>query len=228
MTVTRRSTVAVVSVLIHLTVLAALLLVSMLGSELLPAPHGPVLAWQQPTLVQLADIELKPDTTPRRQATPSTRAPQPTRLEAAPVVASDTIRPETGREGGPFIARELSPPVSSIEGIDVGQIESVPEPPAVRREPMRMHSGINAPRKLVDAAPGYPEIARASRVQGIVILEATISETGDVISARVLRSVPLLDQAAVDAVRRWKFEPARLNGEAVPVVMTVTVNFRLD
>jgi len=47
------------------------------------------------------------------------------------------------------------------------------------------------------------------------------------VNLRVLRSVPLLDQAATDAVRQWEFTPTRLNGVAVPVVMTVTVNFTL-
>jgi len=65
-------------------------------------------------------------------------------------------------------------------------------------------------------------------VQGFVILEAVISEDGAVRSLRVLRSQPLLDAAAVEAVRQWRFTPTLLNGQPVPVVMTVTVNFRLD
>ena len=82
--------------------------------------------------------------------------------------------------------------------------------------------------KTTDAAPRYPDIARASRVEGMVILEVVIDDRGNVTDARVLRSVPLLDDAALEAVRRWKFKPARLNGESVPVVMTVTVNFKLQ
>ena len=64
-------------------------------------------------------------------------------------------------------------------------------------------------------------------MQGIVILEATLDAHGDVVAARVLRSIPLLDGPALDAVRKWRFTPGRLNGEAVPVIMTVTVNFTL-
>ena len=63
-------------------------------------------------------------------------------------------------------------------------------------------------------------------MQGIVIIEATIGEDGRVINARILRSVPLLDQAALDAVRQWQFTPTLLNGVPVPVIMTVTVNSR--
>jgi len=62
---------------------------------------------------------------------------------------------------------------------------------------------------------------------GIVVLEAVISESGGVDDVRILRSVALLDQAAIDAVRQWRFTPTMLNGEAVPIVMTVTVNFQL-
>jgi protein TonB len=64
-------------------------------------------------------------------------------------------------------------------------------------------------------------------VQGIVIIEAVIAEDGRVSNARILRSIPLLDQAALEAVRQWQFTPSFLNGQPVPVIMTVTVNFML-
>jgi periplasmic protein TonB len=76
--------------------------------------------------------------------------------------------------------------------------------------------------------PAYPPEAEAARVQGVVILEATIGTDGRVADAKVLRSIPLLDQAALDAVRQWEYAPTRLNGQAVPVIMTVTVNFSLQ
>ena len=76
--------------------------------------------------------------------------------------------------------------------------------------------------------PGYPAVAQASRVQGIVIIEATIGPDGRVRDARVLRSIPLLDDAALDAVKQWRYEPTLLNGVPVAVIMTVTVNFRLQ
>jgi protein TonB len=87
---------------------------------------------------------------------------------------------------------------------------------------------MKAPLKIVHVAPVYPAIARSARVQGVVILEAVLDVKGRVESVRVLRSIPLLDQAAVDAVQQWRFTPALLNNEPVPVVMTVTVNFTLQ
>lgn len=94
--------------------------------------------------------------------------------------------------------------------------------------PYRIGGSMKPPLKLVHVAPVYPPDARAARVQGVVIIETVIDEAGNVSDARILRSIPLLDQAALDAVRQWKFVPTLLNGAAVPVIMTVTVNFTLD
>ena len=63
--------------------------------------------------------------------------------------------------------------------------------------------------------------------QGVVIIDAVIDESGNVSAARVARSIPLLDQSALDAVKQWKFTPTLLNGAPVPVVVTMTINFTL-
>ena len=63
---------------------------------------------------------------------------------------------------------------------------------------------------------------------GVVILECTISPQGKVSDVKVLRGIPLLDQAAIDAVKQWVYTPTLLNGVPVPVIMTVTVNFKLS
>jgi protein TonB len=84
------------------------------------------------------------------------------------------------------------------------------------------------PRKVFDVAPRYPEIAQRVGVDGTVIIEAVISVDGSVRDARVLKSVALLDRAALDAVKQWRYAPTRLNGVAVPVIVTVTVQFRLQ
>ena len=75
--------------------------------------------------------------------------------------------------------------------------------------------------------PVYPADAQQARISGIVILEAIIDENGDVAMTRVLKSVPMLDEAASAAVSQWKYTPTFMNGVAVPVLMTVTVNFSL-
>jgi protein TonB len=93
--------------------------------------------------------------------------------------------------------------------------------------PVRVVGEVRMPRLLKRVEPDYPEIARQARVQGTVILEATTDIYGRVVSVKVLRSVPLLDEAAVDAVRLWVYEPMVINGRPRGVTFTVTVRFEL-
>jgi protein TonB len=86
---------------------------------------------------------------------------------------------------------------------------------------------IKPPTRTKQVTPAYPPDAQAAGVQGIVIMEATIGADGKVTDVRVLRSIPLLDKAAMDAVRQFEYTPTLVNGVAVPVLMTVTVNFTL-
>lgn len=86
---------------------------------------------------------------------------------------------------------------------------------------------IKPPRLVREIMPVYPEVARQAQVQGVVILGVKTDETGRVSDVIVLRSIPLLDQAAIDAVRQWVYEPFVQDGKAAPVVFTVTVRFQL-
>jgi protein TonB len=93
--------------------------------------------------------------------------------------------------------------------------------------PTRIGTDIPAPSQIKHVDPVYPTIAQRAKVQGSVMLDVTISPAGRVTSIEIVRSIPLLDQAAVDAVRQWEFAPTTRNGVAVPVIMTVTVRFEL-
>lgn len=93
---------------------------------------------------------------------------------------------------------------------------------------LRVGGNITPPTKIKDVRPVYPDVAQQARVTGVVIIEARIEPDGHVGQAHGLRSIPLLDQAAIEAVLQWKFTPTLMNGQAVPVVMTVTVNFSLQ
>jgi protein TonB len=90
-----------------------------------------------------------------------------------------------------------------------------------------MGGDIRPPAKLIDVRPVYPVAAKDAGIQGVVIIEATVGKDGKVKYARVLRSIPELDQAALDAVNQWEFSPTAVNGELKNVIMTVTVNFTL-
>ena len=93
---------------------------------------------------------------------------------------------------------------------------------------VRVGGQVRPPIRIKEVAPVYPAIAQSARVQGVVIIEAVIGPDGRVQDAKVLRSIPLLDSAALDAVRQWQYTPTLLNGVPVPVIMTVTVNFTLQ
>ena len=91
--------------------------------------------------------------------------------------------------------------------------------------PVRVGSNIRQPAQIKHVAGVLPDAARRAGVHGMVVLEIVIGADGRVETARVLRSIPLLDQAAIDAVKQWVYEPTLLNGQPVPVIMTATVNF---
>ena len=82
-------------------------------------------------------------------------------------------------------------------------------------------------RLLNQARPVYPPLARQARVQGTVRLEAVISKEGAIEELKVLNGHPLLVQAALDAVKQWRYQPTQLNGVAVEVITTIDVNFTL-
>jgi protein TonB len=86
---------------------------------------------------------------------------------------------------------------------------------------------IKEPKLLNRVEPTYPTIAKTAKVQGLVIIEATIGTDGRVKDAHVLRPVPLLDEAALAAVKQWRYTPTSLGGVPVEVLLVVTVNFTL-
>ena len=97
----------------------------------------------------------------------------------------------------------------------------------VKGEAVRVGGTIRTPTKVRDIKPVYPQAAMKARAQGVVIIEATIGPDGTVKAARILRSIPLLDEPALDAVKQWQCTPALINGVPSPVIMTVTVRFTL-
>jgi TonB family protein len=96
------------------------------------------------------------------------------------------------------------------------------------QQAVRVGGDVKTPIKVKDVRPVYPEAAFNDGVKGIVILEVVLDTQGSVHAARVVRSVPGLDDAALDAVKQWRFEPTIRDGVPVPVIMTVTVNFTID
>jgi protein TonB len=214
------------SILAHVVLFGAVIIIPLMATDVLPTP---------PTMMAFvgAAPPPPPPPPPPPAAAPPKVAPTPvSNPNAAPVEAPKEIIPEAppptvGVEGVPG-GVEGGVPGGVIGGVVGGLPEAPPPPPPPPSAPVRVGGNIRPPTKTKDVRPVYPPIAQSARVQGVVIIEATIGADGRVKDAKVLRSIPLLDQAAVDAVKQWTFTPTLLNGVPVPVIMTVTVNFTLQ
>ena len=174
-------------------------------------------------------ISLVPPTPPPRPRPPSEVKPVPVENpNAAPVEAPSEIKPEAPQD-----LDWQNEPTSVVGGTVTDGIDRIvgdppPAPPPVPQPPLRVGPTIRQPQKIKHVDPIYPQAALLARIQGTVIIEATIGTDGRVMNARVLRQVAQLDQAALDAVRQWEFTATLLNGVPVPVIMTVTVTFTLQ
>lgn len=236
----RRSSIPVlVSTTAHVLVVGVALAVPVLYVSAEPPAVPDIAAF----VVLAAPPPPPPPPPPAPAATPSkprTIKPVPTSSpRAAPVKAPRELVPEThvdmaSAEGVPG-GVEGGIPGGVVGGVVGGLITELPPPPApppppppVARDPVRIGGDLKAPALIERVAPEYPTIAARARVHGVVILEAVVDRHGRVEDVRVLRSIPLLDNAAVEAVRQWRYSPLLLNGMPEAFVLTVTVSFGLS
>ncbi len=221
---TRRWYTVPVSALLHIAFLAIFVVVPLVATDVLPAPKS-MLAFITPS--QAPPV---PPPAPRANATTPRELPSAVSPLAAPVEAPTGISPE------PAIDFTFdSPTVGDVVGIPGGfgtgdgtLIEAPPPPLPVAQQPVRPGGKVVAPTRTKHVLPVYPRHAQLARVQGDVLIEAVIGPDGRVREARILRSIALLDEAALAAVRAWEYSPTLLNDQPVPVIMTVTVRFRLN
>jgi protein TonB len=204
-----------VSLLSHSAVVFAVIVIPLLAADVLPEP------WETIDGVIIPLAPPPPPPPPIREITPT----PPPAEEAIPFEAPTGFAPERDRPEVPW--REPESPNIVMGTVESAEALVAPPRKPVEQPPIRVGGAIRQPQRIRDVAPVYPSIAQAARVQGIVIIEATIGADGQVVNTRVLRSVPLLDDAALDAVRQWHYTPTLLNGVPVPVIMTVTVQFTL-
>jgi protein TonB len=207
------------SVFAHASILAAVFAVPLLATDVwFPTPEKLVTYVAAPPLPPAPPAEVRVS---RERAIP-------VHPDAAPTVASDqppVEPPVPSVMAGPVSARAIP-----LEGFGApAQIAAPPPAPVAKPSgPLPLGGHIVPPRKINDVPPVYPAAARAARVTGVVLVEAIIGVDGRVRDARVLRSNPLLDRAALDAVREWRYTAARLNGEPVEVFLTVAVSFAME
>ena len=212
------------SILLHSALVVAMIIVPLLASNVLPTLPAATM------FVTMPAPPPPPPPAPRTPAAPAARVE--INPAVAPVEAPRTIAPEPLVDARVLTTAVEAAPAGLLSGVEVGRMElapPTPAPPAPQPPPapVRVGIGIKPPQKIAHVDPVYPLIAQTARVQGTVIIEATIGVDGTVTDARILRSVALLDQAALDAVKQWRYTPTLLNGQPVPVIMTVTVSFAL-
>jgi protein TonB len=218
-----------ISLGLHALALILIIIVPILSPADLPEPSAVVKAFFVEPAAAPPPPPPPPPPAPKAATVPKV-APKPIIEDAkftAPVEVPEEIRPEEGIdlgiEGGVPGGVEGGVPGGVVGGV-VGGLPDAPPPV----QAVRVGGQIKEPKKLKNVNPTYPDIAKQARVQGVVILECTISPQGKVTDVKVLRSIPLLDQAAMEAVKQWVYTPTLLNGVPVPVIMTVTVNFKLS
>lgn len=135
----------------------------------------------------------------------------------------------TPDEPEPIRLEEPEPEIDMPPLDDV--VFGIPDAPPVAEPEGPIHVGgdVQKPEKIFDPQPAYTEIARKARIQGVVIVQAIIDKQGAVTNVKVLKGLPMgLSEQAVDAIKKWKFSPATLNGKPVDVYYNLTVNFRLQ
>jgi TonB family protein len=172
---------------------------------------------KKPKVYVVQQVRFKPPPPKQQREIPKARAkkvpiPDPTPDEPEPIRLPDEVE-------------------TVIEIPDTDIIFGIPEgpPPAEPEGPIRVGGDVQPPVKVSAPSPQYTEIARKARIQGVVIVEAIIDKEGKVTNVKVLKGLPMgLDTAAADAVKKWTFQPATLNGKPVAVIYNLTVNFRLQ
>ncbi len=220
---------AVCSIVGHAAGAVALVAIPLLLSSALPHPSGAVRAF----FIDPMTVAAPPPPPPPAPAAVSARkaparATPPSDTYFAPVEIPSELSPDEGLDltveggGGQTGGVEGGVPGGVVGGVVGGLPEAAPPPPV---QPFRVGGDIKKPVKVRHVAPTYPLLATQAQIQGIVIIEAQIDERGHVVSTSLLRGIPLLNEAALDAVRQWRYTPTLINGVPIPIIMVITVRF---
>ena len=231
---TRKPVTVVVSTMAHVVTIGVLVLIPLIQTQAItiPPPDSSLLAPRieapQPVEVFVAQPQVRhyTQTDPNILTAPESIPPgiayvdEPARPSVAllPTVAETGIRNLLvgALSGGSEVALPVAPPPPLP-----------PPPPIIKADRIRQGGNVQAANLIEQVNPIYPPLARQARIQGVVVMEAVISKEGSIESLRVVTGHPLLNQAALDAVKQWKYRPTLLNGEPVEVITTVTVMFNL-
>ena len=153
---------------------------------------------------------------------------QVAQLKEAPI-ESDAFGGVSGGVPGGVPGGQLGGVVGGVIGGVLNTGAKPVAPPAVKSgAPVRVGGRVRPPKTIVQVRPQYPALARQTRVQGDVKIDAILDEQGNVIDMKVVSGHPLLYQAALDALGKWKYEPSYLNDRPIAVELVVTITFQLS
>jgi protein TonB len=228
---TKRGVTTLLSFSVQMLVICILILIPLIYTEALPksqmmtflvAPPPPPPPPPPPAAAPVKVVKIETEVINNQLRQP-TKIPEKVKMikeEEAPQVASAGVM--GGVPGGV--------PGGSMGGVLGGIVSasSLPPPKVAPPQKVRVSSGVMQGNKISGPSPTYPAIAKTARIQGTVVLEATISKTGTIENLHAVSGPPMLYQAAIDAVRQWRYKPYLLNGEPVEVGTTVNVIFNLS
>lgn len=229
----KHASATLLSIVAHAAVLGTVAWVVLFSvtDQLPPVPD--VMAFVAPAPAPSPPPPPPPPPAPKgvKAAQPSKPAPATGPTFTVPTEIPVGIQPESGidlsDEGGVVGGVEGGIPGGVLGGILGGMINEAPPPPPPPAKPRRVGGEIQAPTLLKRVEPEYPGVAIAGKVTGTVILEATVNEAGAVTDVTVLRSIAVLDRAAIKAVKQWRYQPLVLNGKPEPFILVVTLTFSL-
>ncbi len=216
----------ILSGLVQTIILGILVLIPLIYTEALPK-------------AMLSTLLIAPPPPP-----PPPPPPQPVKTIIKPVArliqSGKLMQPRAiPKEVAVFKEAELPPDVTTNTGVTGGVFGGIPgqgliggqalPPPPKAAAPSRIKQGgnVTAASILSQTRPVYPALARQARIQGSVVLHAIIDKDGKVAQLEVVSGHPLLVQAALDAVKQWRYKPTLLNGDPVEVDTTITVTFTM-
>jgi periplasmic protein TonB len=224
------------SMLAHAALVAAVVVIPLLLFDELAPPTNAVRAFfvAPPAVTPPPPPPPPPPAALARRPTQVVPTPPPVRESVfrAPVDVPAELPPDPGIDltGGFGVEGGVEGGIEGgvAGGIVGGVLGGVDVAPVATPPPIRVGGNIKAPKLLRRVDPVYPQLAAHARQRGTVILEAYVDERGVVREVKVLRGVALLDDAALAAVRQWRYQPLLLNGVAMNFVVAVTVNFNLS
>jgi len=249
----KRKRAVVVSALVHVTLVAAIIALQMFGPGSLAGVRLLTTTYMAPPLPPPEPPPPAPASEPERKAAPHVEkavketaqpveTPKPVPVEKPELVAPIKVPKDVAKimdatpgagSGGTIGGVPGGVPGGIPGGVIGGQlggvIGGVPSapPPPPPKEPVRVGGTIREPKITKMVQPIYPAAAVKQHLEGVVVLEATVTENGRVEKVKVISGPPALIDAAVQAVQQWQYEPTRLNGNPVAVLLTATVSFSL-